>query len=247
MRQAFRDATSDTPGPVSLMLASNRENAIENATPDLELVVERQYTRVPAHRCPPEMDAVKAAAQRLRQAQRPVIVVDVGARWSGAGAEAIKLAETLSAPIATALHGYSLVPNNHPLYVGVPGSYSRASANKTLARADLVLFVGSQAGGTGNGRLGLPLPGTEVIQIRRRSPRLGKDLSELSFAAGRPEVDTSSAARRKLGSRLRRDAWVAEAKANVNGCMAEQTFGTPMPYPYDPSASSKELGMHDAG
>src|SRR5258707_1341210 len=57
------------------------------------------------------------------------------------------LTEAFSIPIATSLNGFSLVPDNHPLYIGVPGTYSRSCTNKILSRADLVLYIGSQTAG----------------------------------------------------------------------------------------------------
>ena len=59
----------------------------------------------------------------------------------------MKLAEALSIPVATSLNAFSLVPDNHPLYIGVPGTYSRSCTNKILVRADLVLYIGSQTAG----------------------------------------------------------------------------------------------------
>src|SRR4029077_15203762 len=112
-----------------------------------ELVVEEPFTHVPAHRPAPEIERVKEVARRLQAAERPVMVVGGGARWSRAGAEVLKVVESLSIPVATSLNAYSLVPENHPLYIGVPGTYSRPCANKLLAKADLVLFIGSQTGG----------------------------------------------------------------------------------------------------
>jgi len=240
LRQAFREATSETPGPVSLLLPGNG-GSTDGDLGNLELVVEKQYTRVPSHRTPPEMDAVKEAARLLREAQRPVIVVDVGARWSGALSEVLKLAETLSMPIATALHAYSLVPNSHPLYVGVPGSYSRASANKTLNRADLVLFVGSQAAGQETDSQRLPPEGTPVIQIGVDPHDLGRTYPNAVSLLGDPKL-TLQALIDAVGPSMKRDAWVAEAKANVTAYMADQSFRNSDASPIRPERMAKELG-----
>ena len=109
MRQAFREATSGTPGPVNLLLAG-KEGDIENDTVDSEFIVEETHTRVPAFRPAPEPALVAEATRILKEAQRPVIVVGGGARWSGAGPEVLKLAETLSIPVATSLNAFSLSP-----------------------------------------------------------------------------------------------------------------------------------------
>ncbi|HEY7677131.1 MAG TPA: thiamine pyrophosphate-binding protein, partial [Candidatus Methylomirabilis sp.] len=174
MRQAFRDATSGTPGPVHLQLAGNH-GQIEDDTADLELLVEEAITRVPAQRPAPEPERVREAAQCLARAERPVIVAGGGARWSGAGAELLRVAEHLSIPVATSLSAFALVPEDHPLYIGVPGTYSRSCTNKALKEADLVLFVGSQSGGQVTHFWQVPPPGTKAIQIGIDPGDLGRN------------------------------------------------------------------------
>ena len=114
---------------------------------DLELLVEETYTQVPAYRPAPDPESVRQAARHIMQAERPVIVAGGGARLSGAGPEVLELAEKLSIPVATSLAAYALVPEDHPLYIGVPGTYSRECTNRALFEADLVIYVGSKTGG----------------------------------------------------------------------------------------------------
>jgi acetolactate synthase-1/2/3 large subunit len=174
LRQAFREATSGTPAPVNLLFAG-KEGDIEHEEADLQLIAEEVFTQVPAFRPAPEAVHVAEAARMLLGAQRPVIVVGGGARLSGAGPEVLKLAETLSIPLATSLNGLSLVPDNHPLYIGVPGTYSRSCTNKILKRADLVLYVGSQTSGQVTHFWKIPPAGTPVIQIGIDAADLGRN------------------------------------------------------------------------
>ena len=89
------------------------------------------------------MTAVLAA---LAAAERPIIVAGGGVVASGAGDEVRQLAERLSVPVATALNAKDILPDEHPLNVGVPGTYSRRCANRAISEADLVFFIGSHAG-----------------------------------------------------------------------------------------------------
>ncbi len=164
LRQAFREATSGTPAPVNVLFAG-KEGDIEHEEADLKMIAEERFTQVPAYRPAPEAASVKEAARLLKKAQRPVIVIGGGARLSGAGPEILKLAKTLSIPVATSLNGKSLVPENNPLYIGVPGTYSRSCTNKIMSRADLVLYVGSQTAGMVTHFWKMPPAGTAVIQI----------------------------------------------------------------------------------
>ncbi len=139
------------------------------------MIAEETFTHVPAYRPAPEAARVAEAARILKEAKRPVIVVGGGARLSGAGPEVLKLAKTLSIPVATSLNAMSLVPENNPLYIGVPGTYSRSCTNKILMRADLVLYIGSQTAGQVTHFWKIPPAGTPVIQIGIDPADLGRN------------------------------------------------------------------------
>lgn len=162
--QAFRDACVGQPGPTHLELAGHTGDDIENDTLDAE-VPDVGVRSVPGVRIAPDRDAVRAAADALRSARRPLIVSGGGVRASGAGAEIVALAEWFGAPIATSLNGKDTVPGDHPLLVGVPGLYARASANEAILEADLVFYVGSQTGSQLTLNWQVPAPGTRVIHL----------------------------------------------------------------------------------
>src|SRR2546430_6527278 len=47
------------------------------------------------------------------------------------------LAERLQIPVATSLNAKAALSDDHPLNVGVPGTYSRWCANRVISEADL--------------------------------------------------------------------------------------------------------------
>ena len=175
LRQAFREATSGSPGPVHLdILGFTGELAAETEA-DLEVVVEDSFKSYPAFRPEPERKRVEAATQHLVQAQRPVLVAGGGVTASDAGPEVVQLAELLSMPVATSLNGKGSIAENHPLSVGVVGTYSRRCANTIVAEADLVLFVGSHTGGQVTHFWQLPKPKTPTIQIDVDPSEIGRN------------------------------------------------------------------------
>jgi acetolactate synthase-1/2/3 large subunit len=174
MRQAFREATSGTPMPVHLDLQGMAANVIMQTEGDLELVVEDSFTHRPAFRPEASPDTVLKAAQRLSAAQRPVIVAGGGVTASQAEREVVELAEMLSIPVATSLNAKGCITENHPLSVGVVGSYSRWCANRVVAEADLVIFVGSHTGSQVTNEWRVPVEGTPVIQIDIDPSELGR-------------------------------------------------------------------------
>ncbi len=177
LRQAFRSATSGTPGPVHLNLEGLEGGMVVNHEADLEVIIEEMFSHLPPARPEAESEKITAALELLTQAVRPVIVAGGGVTSSGARAELIALAEKLSIPVATSLNAKNMFPYDHPLAVGVPGLYSRACANQTLCEADLVFFIGSHTGGQVTNSYTIPPQGTPVIQLDINAEELGRNYS----------------------------------------------------------------------
>ncbi len=212
VRQAFRTATTGTPGPVHLQFRGN-EGQIDTEEAEMAPLVEPQFARVPPFRPEPDQASVLAALKLLHQAARPVIVAGGGVRASGAQRELVALAEALQIPVATSLNGKDSIPGTHPLAVGVCGTYSRESANRVVNRADLVCFVGTETGGMTTHFWAVPKIGTPAIQIDIDPEALGRNYplqaaingdAKVTLAKMAASADRTSAARRK--------AWIEEAQ-----------------------------------
>ncbi len=204
LRQAFRVAVSGAPGPVHLQFRGN-EGQIDQEEAEMEPLVEPQFARVPPFRPEPEAAHVLAALAALQSAERPVIVAGGGVRASGAGLELVALAEKLGVPVATSLNGKDVIPGTHPLAAGVVGSYSRESANRIVAGADLVCFIGTTAGGMTTHFWAVPKPGVRAVQIDVDPETLGRNyplqaavLGDVKTALARmfEHADPSTASRR---------------------------------------------------
>jgi sulfoacetaldehyde acetyltransferase len=90
--------------------------------------------------------ALDDAAELLAGAQFPVILCGGGSIMADAQAEAIRLAELLSAPVCNSyLHNDSF-PASHPLWCGPLGYQGSKAAMKLIARADVVLALGTRLG-----------------------------------------------------------------------------------------------------
>ena len=175
LRQAFRSATSGTPGPTHLDLEGLAGQEVIDDEADLEVVVEDMFAQLPPFRPEAEVEKVTAALQLLNEAERPIIVAGGGVTASGARDELIAFAEKLSIPVATALNAKAMFPADHPLAVGVPGSYSRKCANQAVCEADLVFFIGSHTGGQVTNGYVIPPQGTPAIQLDINAEELGRN------------------------------------------------------------------------
>ena len=215
VRQAFRVATSGTPGPVHLQFRGN-EGQVDAEEAEMESLCEPQFARVPPFRPEPDQASVMAALKILQDAARPVIVAGGGVRASGAARELVALAEALQIPVATSLNGKDSIPGNHPLSVGVCGSYSRESANRVVNQADLVCFIGSETGGMTTHFWAVPKIGTPAIQIDIDPEALGRNYplqagvngdAKVTLAKMLAAADKASAGKRK--------AWVEQVRSVV--------------------------------
>jgi acetolactate synthase-1/2/3 large subunit len=188
LRQAFRAATSGAPGPAHLRLSSLHGGAIAEAETDLAPLVELQFARVPAFRPEPEPGRVREALAVLAKAQKPIIVAGGGVTSSQAQTELAELAEKLQIPVATSLNAKAAILDSHPLAVGVAGVYSRSCANKAIAEADLVFFIGSHTGGQVTTSWKVPAVGTPVIQLDIDAEELGRNYPNVVSLLGDVKV-----------------------------------------------------------
>ena len=103
---------------------------------------ETRVNRVPRQR--PDRDALAAAVATLRSAERPLLVVGGGVRYSGAAAQAVAFAESHGVPVVETVAGRTLVPHDHRLFGGALGIIGATSANELAAEADVVLAAGTR-------------------------------------------------------------------------------------------------------
>jgi acetolactate synthase I/II/III large subunit len=212
VRQAFRTAVTGCPGPVHLQFRGN-EGQIDVDKAEMEPLVEPLFARVPAFRPEPDAASVAAALRILQEAERPVIVAGGGVRASGAAAELSALAEALQIPVATSLNGKDSIPGNHPLSVGVVGTYSRESANRVVNAADLVCFIGTETGGMTTHFWAVPKIGTPAIQIDIEPEALGRNYPLAAAVNGDAKVTLAKMlAVCDRGSAAKRKTWIAQAQ-----------------------------------
>ncbi len=116
------------------------------------------------------------AAAALAQAKFPVIVAGGGVIMSDGQAEAIQLAEYLSAPVVTSYLHNDAFPASHPLMCGPLGYQGSKAAMKIIAQADVVLALGTRLGPFGTlPQHGLDYwpKGAKIIQVDSDHRMLG--------------------------------------------------------------------------
>ena len=139
LNQAAKILLSDQPGPVLLSFPYNVQKELVDAG-----MLDRIETTRRSHPSIAASQPVKALAELLLAAQRPVIVAGHGCIRSGAQAEVARLSETLNIPVTTSLKAKGTISEQSPLSLGSLGVTSSGHAYKYIVdHADLVLFLGA--------------------------------------------------------------------------------------------------------
>lgn len=133
--QALAVACAGRPGPTWIDVPLDVQSAqiplefCEMATP----VVAEDDLEAPC-------DALLA---RLADSHRPIILAGSGVRIGRAGNALLDFAQAYGVPVATAWT-HDIIPSDHPLFAGRPGTIGTRGGNFCLQAADLVLVVGSR-------------------------------------------------------------------------------------------------------
>ncbi len=89
-------------------------------------------------------EALREATERLNSAERPVIIAGIEIHRFGLQDQVLKLAEQAQIPVAATLLGKSVVPEKHPLYIGLyEGAMGRAEVTEYVEDSDCVLLLGA--------------------------------------------------------------------------------------------------------
>ncbi|WP_031064204.1 thiamine pyrophosphate-binding protein [Streptomyces sp. NRRL WC-3742] len=136
LERAVAAAVNGTPGPVYLEIAEQvgpqtvpRPAAWRDSRPQ---------------RLGPDEDVLRASAERIAAARRPLLLVGGGARHRNGDGAIERLAELLGAPVFVTASGRGTVSEDHPLYCGVAGLYAQEPVARLWHRADLVVALGSR-------------------------------------------------------------------------------------------------------
>ncbi|MFL6734718.1 MAG: thiamine pyrophosphate-binding protein [Sphingomicrobium sp.] len=90
----------------------------------------------------PLRQAARAVIEAVRNSERPVLMPGTGIRISGMHDLFLRVADKLGVAIAPAWNAQDVVDDDHPLYVGRPGTVGDRAGNFAVQRADLLLVLG---------------------------------------------------------------------------------------------------------
>ncbi|MFM8385815.1 MAG: thiamine pyrophosphate-binding protein [Planctomycetia bacterium] len=165
--RAFDLALGGRPGPVLVDLPMD----VQRAVIDLPEPARRRRQVPDATRVDPA--ALRGLREAMGAAQRPLALVGGGVRSAQAAGEVMRVVEHLGLPVVHSLQAVDVLAHDHPLRVGLIGSYGNRWANHALGSSDLLLVVGS--------RLDIRQTGTDTAGFaRRRIVHVDVDAGEIN-------------------------------------------------------------------
>lgn len=137
MAKAFYIAKSGRPGPVLIDITKNAQFEEFDFSYEKCKGV-RSYNPVPKT----DIDDVKAAAQLINSAKKPLIVWGQGIILSEAENELKAVIEKAGIPAAWTILGASAIPTAHPLNVGMVGMHGNYAPNMLTNECDVLIAIG---------------------------------------------------------------------------------------------------------
>ena len=215
--EAWRRSLEPPSGPVFLEIPVDVLAAETDAAPATEL------DTAPAAPPLPSADALDEAARLLAGAERPVVWAGGGVLRSGAGEELRALAERLGAPVATTYMGKGAFPEDHSLAAG--SACDEAAYRELVARADVLLAVGTELGAETTGQYELRLAG-QLVHVDATPDRIGATYPALGLVGDARAVLAALLERlRDAPPREAGERAVADLRARVAAGLDEQDRG----------------------
>ena len=135
VKEAFHIASTGRPGPVLIDIPKDIQNETFTGSFDVDIDLPGYKPTVAGH-----AGQIKRAAEAIRKAERPVMMVGGGGQV--AAQQVMAFAERTGVPIITTLMGIGAYPAGLPNALGMPGMHGTVTANHAISHCDLIIGAG---------------------------------------------------------------------------------------------------------
>lgn len=224
IREAFHLASTGRPGPVLVDIPKDVLNA--------EMTWHRPG-RIDLPGYKPSVEGhprqVKAAIDLVLASERPVLYAGGGIVKAEAWEELVRFAELANLPTVTTLMARGVIPDSHPLALGMPGMHGNYTATTAMQHADLLVAVGARFDDRVTGNPATFAPGAKVIHVDVDPAEIGK-----VRRADVPIVGDARAVLHQLVDELERRGQPAPGRAEWLATLREWQERHPLAYTQDP-------------
>lgn len=137
LEQALWHMREGRPGPVLLDIPHNIQRAEIKEPAVRKKFSTEEMTNI-------DDSVYETIYKKIKKAKRPVLLLGNGSRGETEKILVKAFLDCFPMPVVTSLCGKDAVPNDHPCYRGMIGSYGLPSSNRILNEADFVLALGTR-------------------------------------------------------------------------------------------------------
>lgn len=175
IREAFRIAKSDRPGPVLVDIPKDIQTALCDYEPLPPVEAEPKFAAE---------DGLVDAVALINNAKKPYIYCGGGVINSNATGEVIALADKIDAVIGCSFMGISAIPTDHPRFLGMQGMHGHYASSVSQHNADLIIAVGARFSDRATGNKAKYAPKAKIIHIDIDNAEIDKNITVESGLCG---------------------------------------------------------------
>ncbi len=177
--RAFYIARSGRPGPVVLDFTKNAQtDLVEYKPANVDFI--RSYVPSPE----PKEEAIKAAAELINSAKKPMALVGQGVELGNAQEELKAFLEKADIPAGRTMLGLSALPSNHKLNMGMLGMHGSYSVNIKEQEADVIIAVGMRFSDRVTGNLSKYAKQAKIIHLDIDASEIDKNVKTTVAVVG---------------------------------------------------------------
>ncbi len=119
---------------------------------------------------------VREAAETISNAEKPVILAGGGVISSDSCCELVNFAEKNNIPVVTSLMGKGVIPETHPLSLGMVGMHGTYYANMAVSGCDVLIAIGTRFSDRVTGDVKKFATNAKIIHIDIDPAEIGKNV-----------------------------------------------------------------------
>jgi acetolactate synthase-1/2/3 large subunit len=203
--EAFHIATTGRPGPVliDIPVDISRQELTFRYPERVNLPGYKPTVRGHAKQ-------INQAAALIAKARKPLLYAGGGVLASDGARELKELAELMQLPVVTTLMGKGAFPEDHHLFVGMPGMHGGKFTNYAITETDLLFGVGVRFDDRVTGKLATFATKAKVVHVDVDPAEIGKNRHVDVPIVGDAKTVLAgiTAELRKMAAEPRTDAWM---------------------------------------
>ncbi len=222
-QKAFYEMRSGRPGPVLIDLPFDVQMA------EIEFDIDA-YQPLPVQKPAANRIQVEKALAMLDASERPLLVAGGGIINADACEKLVEFAELTGIPVIPTLMGWGIIPDDHPLMVGMVGlQTSHRYGNATMLKSDVVLGIGNRWANRHTGSVDVYTEGRRFIHVDIEPTQIGRvftpDLGIVSDAGAALDVFLEVAREWKAAGKLKdRSAWLEDCQQRKSSLQRKTHF-----------------------